>query len=439
MEIVEFFSLEKMKRKQPETTGEFFAPLAGMTYEEQLEIKDKTTRNFQVEVTKELKKRCLARKYPVPVFSPKIEKIVSLPQSLEISHRNKCEFTFGPDGGLGFVKRSGTNFHVEAITAENPLVPPEMLKIVNSLKSTLLPLFTCYSRGDHSSGLLRTATVRLGAGACLMIQVKQWPGGEEEVARLRSVLLEIVKNDDLNIVSLWLQLNPGLSDACNVKPEFLWGAEEGVTLSVCDLKFQVNPLSFFQTNTRACEMLYSLVADWASETSGELLLDLCCGVGTIGQVLAKKCSERVRVVGVELIEEAVVDARRNAQRNFGADAERLRFESGRVEDVLPSLLKEELDKNSNCSVVAIVDPPRSGLHSAVLRALRDNPEIKTVIYVSCNPETLARDTELLIEPLTDCPEEEGLAVSKPFRAERVVAVDMFPNTAHCEMVLRLVR
>ena len=430
-----------MKRKQPEVKGEFFAPLAGMSYEEQLEIKDKTTRNFQVEVAKELKQRCLARKYPIPSFSPKIEKIVSLPQNLEISHRNKCEFTFGADGGLGFVKRSGTNFHVEAITPDNPLVPPKMLKIVDTLKSALLPKFPCYSRGDHSAGLLRTATVRLGEGVCLMIQAKQWPGAEDEVERLKADLLEIVRDDELGIVSLWLQLNPGLSDACNVKPELLWGSSEGVTLSVCDLKFQVHPVSFFQTNTKACEMLYSLVAEWASETtSGQLLLlDLCCGVGTIGQVLAKKARGDVKVVGVELIEEAVVDARRNAERNFGVEADRLRFESGRVEDVLPNLLKEELAKNKDRQVVAIVDPPRGGLHSAVLRALRDNAEISTVIYVSCNPETLARDTELLIEPLTDCPEEEGVAVSKPFKAERVVAVDMFPNTAHCEMVLRLVR
>ena len=438
------------KRKKPEAGPDFFAPLSGLTYLEQLEKKNRTTEFFKSAVESELEERCTARRYPIPQFSPKVENIVSLPESLEISHRNKCEFTFGADGNLGFVKRVGVNFHIEPISETNPLVPKAMAAVIPVLKSGLSS-FSVYSRVDHSGGLLRTASVRLGEDdkICLMIQIKEWEAGkqedgEDEVSRLKGVLLEIVeKNRDLNIVSLWLQLNAGLCDASSSKAELLWGKKEGVEMRVCGLDFQVHPMSFFQTNTKACEMLYSLVADWADESTEDkplLLLDLCCGVGTIGQVLAKQVKAKSRVVGIEMIEEAVVDARLNATRNFGKEASKaLRFEAGKVEDVLPKLLVEELANCSDYQVVAIVDPPRNGLHANVLKALRDNHEIGTIIYVSCNPESLAKDTTLLVEPLTDCPEEEGFAVSKPFEANKVVAVDMFPNTAHCEMVLRLAR
>ena len=440
MRVAIFFSVKMKKRK--ELTGEFFAPLAGLTYSSQLAMKQKTTRKFQDEVRRELREKCAARRYPVPAFDPRVDEIVHLPESLEISFRNKCEFTFGPEAALGFVKRVGScDFHIEPITAENPLVPPAMRAVVDALRSGLQE-FPAYDRAKHSSGLLRTAAVRMGdqSKMSLLVQVKKWPN--EEISRLKDKLKEIVGDERLGIVSLWIQENSGLSDACHSPPEFLWGDSRGVAISVCGLKFQAHPMSFFQTNTRACEMLYSLVSNWAAESlEGKLLLlDICCGVGTIGQVVAKQLLDsEIRVLGIEMVPEAVEDARLNAHRNFGDSASMLHFELGKVEDILPNLLKEEIATNGSFKIVAVVDPPRSGLHSSVIRSLRDNLEINTILYVSCNPESLARDTLLLIEPLTDCPEEEGIAVSKPFKAERVVAVDMFPNTSHCEMLLKLVR
>ena len=203
-----------------------------------------------------------------------------------------------------------------------------------------------------------------------------------------------------------------------------------------DLRFRISPDAFFQVNSAAAEALYELAGEWAScgadsggpadgTVSPAVLYDVCCGTGTIGLTLAHRFSS---VVGVDICEAAVRDATANAAANGVANAS---FHAGRAEDVLPRLLRAAAQGDAPPLAVAIVDPPRAGLHKAVLGALRANAQLSRIVYVSCNVETLAADAAAL------CAAHPGGPAA--FRPVRAMAVDLFPHTKHVEGVLLLER
>ncbi|KAK3263439.1 hypothetical protein CYMTET_27754, partial [Cymbomonas tetramitiformis] len=183
-------------------------------------------------------------------------------------------------------------------------------------------------------------------------------------------------------------------------------------------------------NTAAAEVLYHLVGDWAQCDAKTLLFDVCCGTGTIGLTLARRVA---RVVGIDIVEEAITDAKANAHMNGIENAE---FVAGKAEETLPGLLEDFCKKLPSSAedagaaeynnVVAIVDPPRAGLHKKVLNALRRNEHLNRLVYVSCNPATLVENALKLCTPIDKIP---------AFRPVKAVAVDLFPHTAHCEAVM----
>lgn len=176
------------------------------------------------------------------------------------------------------------------------------------------------------------------------------------------------------------------------------------------VQYRISPSSFFQTNTKGTEVLYGVVRDWARELGGGLALDLYCGGGGIALALAGACR---KVVGVEVVEAAVRDAEANAALN---GIENCDFYHAKTEFLLPALLDMGPD-------FAVVDPPRAGLHKTAVQALlKDTPS--SLIYVSCNPEALARDLKPLLEK---------------YAVERLQAVDLFPHTEHVETVALLKR
>lgn len=173
--------------------------------------------------------------------------------------------------------------------------------------------------------------------------------------------------------------------------------------------FEISANSFFQTNTRGAKRLYGVVREHAGLTGTETVMDLYCGTGTIGLFLSEAAGS---VVGIEMMENAVADARRNAALNGATNC---RFLSGDLKDVLPGL--------DVAPDVVVLDPPRAGLHKDVvpqILALRP----RRIIYVSCNPATLARDLGLMAEA---------------YRVAEVQPVDLFPHTYHIESVARLER
>ncbi|XP_036305554.1 tRNA (uracil-5-)-methyltransferase homolog A isoform X5 [Pipistrellus kuhlii] len=185
------------------------------------------------------------------------------------------------------------------------------------------------------------------------------------------------------------------------------------------LTFQISPHAFFQVNTPAAEVLYTVIQDWAQLDMESTVLDVCCGTGTIGLALARKVK---RVVGIELCQEAVEDARVNANNNELSNVE---FHCGRAEDLVPALVS----KLASQQLVAILDPPRAGLHSKVILAIRRAENLKRLLYVSCNPRAAMGNFVDL------CRAPSNRVKGTPFRPVKAVAVDLFPQTPHCEMLI----
>ena len=190
----------------------------------------------------------------------------------------------------------------------------------------------------------------------------------------------------------------------------LWGADT-MEDELCGLRFSVSPLSFFQVNPAQTEKLYGLALDFAQLTGKETVVDAYCGAGTISLLLAKKAR---RVVGIEIVPQAIENARKNAARNSVANAE---FLVGATEEVMPRLVADGLRPD-----VVVVDPPRKGCEEAVLDAIAQAAP-QRVVYVSCGAPTLARDMKRLCE--------------NGYRAERVQCVDMFCWTGAVETVMLL--
>ena len=188
---------------------------------------------------------------------------------------------------------------------------------------------------------------------------------------------------------------------------------ETITERLCGLNFEISHSAFFQTNTEMAEHLYGVAAEFAGLTGTERVFDLYCGIGTIGLSLARNAGE---VWGLELVEGAIADAERNAERN-GIENARFRVGSART-GVRPLL--EEAGKPD----VVILDPPRAGLSQKIVRRLIEC-EAKRIVYVSCNPTTLAPNAAQLSEA--------------GYRLRRVRPVDMFPQTPHIECVALLER
>ncbi|MGI8906427.1 MAG: 23S rRNA (uracil(1939)-C(5))-methyltransferase RlmD [Candidatus Sumerlaeaceae bacterium] len=202
-----------------------------------------------------------------------------------------------------------------------------------------------------------------------------------------------------------------LSDVARMEKQRLQRGEDSIEERLGDKVFRVSTFSFFQTNTPGAKILYDVVREFAELTGRETVLDAYCGTGTIGIYVSDRAAN---VVGIELVKEAVWDARYNAKQNGAANCT---FLAGEMRDVLPTLpstLGTRFDR-------VIVDPPRGGMDKKSLRLLIEIGA-PVLVYVSCNPSTLARDSVTLAE--------------SGYVAEVVQPVDMFPHTYHVESVIR---
>ena len=186
-----------------------------------------------------------------------------------------------------------------------------------------------------------------------------------------------------------------------------------ITDELCGLKFKISPFSFWQVNRRQAEKLYNKVKEYAGLSGGEALLDLYCGTGTIGLTMAKDCKT---LIGVEIIEDAVRDAEQNAALN---KIENARFICADAPEAAQKLKKEGVSPN-----VVVLDPPRKGCGEELVNTVAEmSPD--RVVYVSCDPATLARDLKFFAE--------------RGYRAVEVTPCDMFSRTAHVESVVKLAR
>ena len=190
--------------------------------------------------------------------------------------------------------------------------------------------------------------------------------------------------------------------------------EQNFALTKQGITFQISPLSFYQVNPVQTEKLYSLALQYAGLTGQETVWDLYCGIGTISLFLASKAKQ---VYGVEIVQEAIADARKNSENNGIANAQ---FFVGKAEEVLP----EKYEKEGISADVIVVDPPRKGCDAACLETmLKMTPE--RIVYVSCDSATLARDLRILCDG--------------GYKLKKIRGVDQFANTVHVECVTLLQR
>jgi 23S rRNA (uracil1939-C5)-methyltransferase len=178
-----------------------------------------------------------------------------------------------------------------------------------------------------------------------------------------------------------------------------------------DYSFMISPKSFFQTNTKQAEKLYQVTRDYAELDGSQIVYDLYCGTGSIGIFVSKQAK---KIVGVEMIGDAIIDAKKNAELNGIQHAS---FFTGDVIDICNDAFFAEHGRPD----VVITDPPRAGMHEKLVKKLLDIAA-PTVVYVSCNPATQARDLALLDEK---------------YKVEKIQPVDMFPHTLHIENVVQL--
>jgi 23S rRNA (uracil1939-C5)-methyltransferase len=230
----------------------------------------------------------------------------------------------------------------------------------------------------------------------------------------REAIIQILLEGIPNVKSIYVNINREKGNTVLGKKSFCVHGVPRLIEEIGDLKFSISPNSFFQVNSQQTEKLYNKVKELAALNGNERIFDLYCGTGTIGLYLAK---EAKAVVGIENVGDAVLDARENAGLN---QIENASFHLGRAEDTMLKIIKEEGVKPD----LIILDPPRKGCDQTLLESI-SGLETPRVIYVSCNPATLARDLKFMTQ--------SGYAI------KTVQPVDLFPGTGHVETVVLMSR
>ena len=327
-------------------------------------------------------------------------------------YRNKMEFTFGDleKGGeltLG-MHMKGKSFGV--LTVDNCMIVDEDFRKVLTLtvdyfRKQNLPYYRVMKR----EGYLRHLVVRKASNTGeLMVNLVTTTQIDFDLSEYTEILKSQTYKGQL--VSVLHTENDSFSDA--VVPEkvnILYGRDY-IIEELLDLKFKISPFSFFQTNSRGAESLYSIVRDFMGNGENKVVFDLYCGTGTIGQIAAHNAK---KVIGLELIEEAVEAAKENAKLNGLDNCE---FIAGDVAETIKQV-KVKPD-------IIILDPPRSGVSPKALDyVIKFNA--KEIIYVSCNPKTMVDNLETLLVA--------------GYKVEKSKVKDMFPNTPHAETCVKLIK
>ena len=321
-----------------------------------------------------------------------------------LHYRNKSQYPVAADGSVGFYKaRSHQVIPVETCLIQKPQADAAARALRTYLKDHGV---SCYDERTRR-GLVRHLYVRTnGVGQsliCVVVNGKKLPHEEALVDLLRQAAPEAVG------VVLGVNTQP-TGAVLGSEYRTLWGTDV-LTDTLCGLTFRLSVPSFYQVNREMAEVLYARAVEFAELTGTETVLDLYCGAGTITQVMARHAA---RVIGAEIVPEAIADARENAKRN---GVENVEFLCGDAAAAAADFAARGLRPDVIC-----VDPPRKGLAPAVVRAAAQMAPGR-IVYVSCDPATLARDVKLFAQ--------EG------YEAVRAVAVDMFPGTANVETVVLL--
>ena len=256
-------------------------------------------------------------------------------------------------------------------------------------------------------GFLRTMQVRLCTTGELMVNIVVGENDEQKI----KLLMEHIQQQFPAITTLLYTINTKWNDSLyDLEPVIYYG-KGYATERLEDFQFKIGPKSFFQTNSKQAERLYQVTREFAELTGNEIVYDLYCGTGSIGIFVSRQAK---KIIGVEMIAAAIEDAKENAALNNLSSAE---FFAGDVIEIC----NDDFFATHGKPDVIITDPPRAGMHEKLVRKILDIAA-PTVVYVSCNPATQARDLNLLDEK---------------YQVIKVQPVDMFPHTHHIENVVQL--
>lgn len=353
---------------------------------------------------------------------PEIEPIIGSPH--QRYYRNKLEFTFSTHRYRTFdeIKAAGEDrFPIEpALGFHAPRLFDKVVEIhtcylqqepTNILLDALRQFTTAHDLPFYDyraqNGWLRNVVIRVATTGEVLVNLVL----HHEDEKNRKAILEYILENVPGITSLNYTINPKLNDSIHDLDVHCYFGKDHIEEHLEDYKFKISPKSFFQTNTYQAEALYSLTRDFAGLTGNETLYDLYCGTGSIGIFCSK---EAKKVIGIEVVEDAVRDAYENAAMN---GLEHCTYFAGDV----ATICTDEFFATHGRPDVIITDPPRAGMHEKLVQQLLQMQAPK-IVYVSCNPATQARDLQLL----TDI-----------YDIKRLQPVDMFPHTHHIENIALL--
>lgn len=332
--------------------------------------------------------------------------IVGLPEP--DAYRNKAQFPISSAYETGFF---APRSHRVIPIKNCRLLPDVFSRIAECVSDFLKSNNISVYNEESGTGLVRHLYIRKGAVSgeimvALVINGETLPRSDELTDRLTSLLGEDLKSFQININRN--KTNVILGN----KNKVIYG-KPYITDTLCGVKLRLSPFTFYQVNHDMAELLYKKVKEYANPKAKNII-DLYCGAGSIGLSL---CDEAKSVIGVEIVPEAVMDAKINAEENGIKNAE---FICGDAKSAAESLAKIGVKAD-----VVIVDPPRKGCEAELLNTISTDFAPEKIVYVSCDPGTLARDLKILN--------------SSGYEVKGATAFDMFPRTAHCEVVCKLLR
>ncbi len=328
----------------------------------------------------------------------------------EFEYRNKMEFSFGDveKGGelaLGMHKK-GKFYEIETVD-DCQIVDKDFRDVLVTVLEYFREKKTSFHSTRRHEGTLRHLVVRKAIkGEEILVNLVT---ASDESLELDE-LVERLKSLDLKseLKGILHTINDSLSDIVQSDESRILYGQDYITEELLGLKFEISAFSFFQTNSLGAEKLYSVVRDFAGDTEDKVVFDLYCGTGTIAQIVAPIAK---KVIGIEIVEEAVDRAKKNAAMNGLNNCE---FIAG---DVMQKVNEIEIKPD-----IIVLDPPREGIHPKAIHKIIDFiPE--EFVYVSCKPSSLVRDLPVFIE--------------RGYRVKKVQCVDMFPYTPHVETIVCL--
>ena len=353
---------------------------------------------------------------------PEISPILGAPETT--FYRNKLEFTFSDkrwltekeiSSGSEPRQMDALGFHIpgmfDKVLDINKCWLQDDLsnQIRNAARDFCLKNKFSFFDLRNQSGLMRTLILRnTSVGEWMVIVVFY-----EDDAEKREMLLNFLAGKFPQITSLLYIINRKANDTITDQEVICWKGREYIVEEMEGLQFKIGPKSFYQTNSRQAYSLYKVAREFAGLSGSERVYDLYTGTGTIANFVARNAG---KVIGIEFVEEAIEDARKNSRNN---NIENTSFFAGDMRKILTVDFIREHGRPD----VIITDPPRAGMHDDVIGAILF-AEPQRIVYVSCNPATQARDLNLL---------------DSKYRVARVQPVDMFPQTHHVENVVLLER